>query len=202
MPGVDIDIPAFENPTALLRPDPHGLTAETENIYLVLDAEADRVSVTTATEAEREATSMEVPSNRRFRVQLPDGVDASQLREWVRDRIGLFEGVFEGCSLEWDESEMVCRLDEEAERALGKLRREANESEGVPTHEYQLWEASRWLDPLEGTMVEKDGRPEKRKGKTLSQIVDDVEEQAREKGVLLYGTEDAIRSEMEAATGR
>jgi hypothetical protein len=202
MPGVDIDIPKFEDPTALLRPDQHGLMAKTENIYLVLDVETERVFVTTATEAEREGTSVEVPANRRFRVRLPDAVDASQLREWVRARKWHFERVFEGCSLEWGESEMVCRLDQEAQRALSQLQSDAAGSDAVPTHEYQLWEASRWLDPLKETMVEKDGRPRKNKGEALSQIVEEVEEQARGEGVLLYGTEDAIRSRMEVSTGR
>lgn len=202
MPDVDIDIPEFEDPTALLRPDRHGLTAETENIYLELDAEAETIFVTTATEAEREGTRVEIPSNRRFRVQLPDAVDASQLREWVRTRTRLFARVFEGCGLEWGESEMVCRLDEEAQRALNEIRSEAGRSDGVPTHEYQLWEASRWLDPVEETMAEKWGDCQKPRGKKVSRIVEDVEEAAREEGVLLYGTEDAIRSRMKVATGR
>jgi len=190
---MDIEIPTFEDAAALLRPDRDALAADTQNIYLVLDAENRRVEVTTLTEAAREGTSVEVPANKQFHVRLPDNVDASRLADWVTARAGLLEAIFDRSSLDWTKSEVRCQLDERGRSALKQLKAEAR-GEELPRHEYQLWEASQWLHALEEEVAERTGRGEKGTPGELDILADEVKARARGEGVLLYGTEEAIRS--------
>lgn len=193
---MNIEIPQFENPAALLRPDRDALTAETQNIYLVLDAENDRVGVTTLTEAGREGTSVEVPTNKRFRVRLPDNVDASRLEDWVKARADLLREIFDGCSLGWAKSEMRCQLDERGRSALTRLKREARASD-IPRHGYQLWNARQWLQTLEEGSVAQRARSHRTNRGEVETLVDEVEARAQGEGVVLYDTEEAIRTGLE-----
>lgn len=193
MSNMDIEIPMFEDAAALLRPDRDALAADTQNIYLVLDAENRRVGVTTLTEAAREGTSVEVPANKQFRVRLPDKVDASRLADWVTARADLLEAIFDGCSLDWAKSEVRWQLDKQGRSALKQLKAEAR-GEELPRHEYQLWEAGQWLHALEEEVAERTGRRQEGPRGELGTLADEVKARARGEGVLLYGTEEAIRS--------
>ncbi|MCS3667414.1 hypothetical protein GGP77_001643 [Salinibacter ruber] len=224
MSGITINIPAYDDPAALLKPD-DDLTADHQAVFLRLRPKERSVSVQVLRKVVRDSTPMSLHHGREYRLKVDPQVDATQLRDWVEDHAGLIEQIFDGHSVKWDGSNQTGRLTKEASVAKDRLRallvdgqrhpsyrlrgakgelpeRNFNAVErrevGVPTHDVRLWSAGDWLAPAEDEVIEEFGLSEETGEDRLAEVARQLEEEARADGIKVHGTEEYLRGLFES----
>jgi hypothetical protein len=219
MSDISINIPDYDDPAALLKPD-DDLTADHQAVFLRLRPKERSVSVQVLRKVVRDSTPMSIHHGREYRLKVDPQVDATQLRDWVEDHTGLIEQIFDGHSVKWDGSNQTGRLTEEASVAKDRLRallvdgqrhpsyrlrdikgdlpdRDFGTVErgevGIPTHDVRLWSAGDWLAPAEDEVIEEFGLSEDTDEGRFVEVACQLEEEARTDGIKVHGTEEYLR---------
>jgi len=220
MSDISINIPDYNDPAALLKPD-DDLTVDHQAVFLRLRPKERSISVQVLRKVVRDSTPMSIHHGREYRIKVDPQVDATQLRSWVEDHANLIKRICDGHSVKWDGSNQTGRLTDDAEIAVDRLRALLVEGRrhpsdhlyepftgglpdrdfevverqeiGIPTHDVRLWSTGNWLAPAEDEVIEEFGLSEETGEDRFAEVARQLEEEARADGIKLHGTEEYLR---------
>ena len=200
MSHLNLKIRTEDDPAAWMVSD-RDLTHSAERIILRLDPKKRKVTLTTRSH-DIGGTLESVYHRRQHEYRVDKQVDATRFRAWLEKHSDLLRRICDGHTVEWDGSNHVGRLTDDAREASEELQhllhpagRPYGFDTDLPTHDIVIVEASMHLAPSRTEVIDEFGITADTTEERLEEIAHELEDEARyDAGAKLVGT----LSELEA----
>ena len=184
MSHLNINIRAEDDPAAWMVAD-RDLGHSTERIILRLDPQKREATVTVRSH-DIDGTLGSVYHGRQHEYPVDEQVDATRFRAWLEERSDLLRRICDGHTVEWDGSNRVGQLTDDAQKASDKLQNllhPAGRPHGfetdLPTHHVSIMQAGMYLAPARAEVINEFEISADTSDERLEEIAPEVEEEAR-----------------------